>query len=402
MKILFLTTHSPYPATGGQTQRIFNLLKQLSRFAKVTLMAYVQYDIEWQHKSDLEEYCEEVYQYKIPANSSFLHTLSLAFINLFSPWPYFCQKYYTRDFQNQFNALWNRNQYDLIFLDNLSVLRYIDFNVIKKDKILLGHHNVESLLMKRNAAQKSLLSGWYYILQSVKLAKLEARYAPKCAINIVCSDIDKCYFEQRIQNAKFYVIPNGVDTKYYCSQSPMRESNSIVWVGGMTYFPNKIAVNYFCKEIFERIVTQLPDVCVRFIGRSPTEALIKLGNKYPENIEILGFVDDIRPIVDKSMVFIVPIKTGSGTRLKILDALAMGKAIVSDSIGCEGIDVINGKNILVADTPAEFAEKIMLLLNNDEYRLKVENAARQLADKYDWDMIGDDLKSILTNEDSFL
>jgi glycosyltransferase involved in cell wall biosynthesis len=172
------------------------------------------------------------------------------------------------------------------------------------------------------------------------------------------------------------------------------EKNSLVFVGGMSWLPNLDAMVYFKDEIWPLLKTKLPDIKIAIAGEKPTKELADFSKRDPM-FQVKGFVDDVRPFIAEAAVYVVPIRIGGGTRLKILDAMAMGKAIVSMSIGCEGIEADDGKDIIVADEPEDFANKIMALLTDEQRRQSIERNARENAiNKYAWGKIGPHLEDV--------
>jgi glycosyltransferase involved in cell wall biosynthesis len=183
-----------------------------------------------------------------------------------------------------------------------------------------------------------------------------------------------------------FVVPNGTDTEFFKPTAKAKIENSVLWIGHMDVHTNKDAVLYFSREIYPLLRKRYPQVQMIFVGTAPPKEIVDAAKK-DNQIKVTGFVEDIRPYLDKSAVMVVPIRIGSGTRLKILDAMAMGKAIVSTSVGCEGLDVTHGKNILIADDPEEFTNRTIGLLKNPDMRMNLERNARKLAKTYDWDLI---------------
>jgi glycosyltransferase involved in cell wall biosynthesis len=188
-------------------------------------------------------------------------------------------------------------------------------------------------------------------------------------------------------SVKTVVVPNGVDTEYFTVREEPQEK-AIIYTGGMNMFANKDAVMHLINDIWPRIKQSVPEAVFNVIGQDPPEDLISI-SKRDESIKVHGFVDDIRPYVAKSAVYVVPLRVGGGTRLKVLDSLSQGKAMVSTSIGCEGIDVTDGLNIHIEDDNRAFADRVIELLNNPQRRQELGAEARKLAEqKYAWPSIG--------------
>ncbi|RLI62703.1 MAG: hypothetical protein DRO67_06900, partial [Candidatus Asgardarchaeum californiense] len=314
---------------------------------------------------------------------------SLLFLNLFSPLPFTVHKYFT--FKMKKTIDWILNQYDisLVHFDMLPLVYYMFCSkTLKQLPTVLVNHNVEYLRILRWAKiETNPLKKWYLYFQSLKLRLFEKKVCEKVDKVVVVSQIDKFQLQKLSPKARFEVIPNGVDISYFKSKSILNFSNTLIWVGGMGEAHNRKSVEYFLKKIFPLIINEIPDIKVFFIGASPCSKLLNMAEKYP-NIRILGYVDDIRPHVQKISIFIAPIISGSGTKIKVLNALAMGKPVVTTSIGAEGIDVTPGENIIIADTPEEFAEKVIELLKNPKKAKELGEKGRKLIEeKYSWDVI---------------
>ncbi len=183
------------------------------------------------------------------------------------------------------------------------------------------------------------------------------------------------------------VVPTGVDTEYYRPSATARVPNNLVFTGSMDWLANQDAMLYFAAEIFPRIQAEIPNVALSIVGRNPPPRIRKLGET--PGIHVTGTVSDIRPYVHGAKVYVVPLRIGSGTRLKLLEAMAMGKAIVSTGIGAEGLPVEHGHNIVLADTPAAFAAETVALLRDRERRGALGLNARETAERdHAWPQVG--------------
>ncbi|HGE72140.1 TPA: glycosyltransferase, partial [Candidatus Poribacteria bacterium] len=179
---------------------------------------------------------------------------------------------------------------------------------------------------------------------------------------------------------------NGVDTDYFKPMDMKEDESQIVFVGSMDWQPNEDAVLYFCDQIFPLIKSDIPNVKFYIVGSNPTERVLKLKNI--DGVIVTGLVDDVRSYMSQSAVFVVPLRIGGGTRLKILQALAMKKAVVSTSIGCEGLGLKHNEHLLISDDPIEFAKSVTLLIKDRELRYGLGEKGRKLVeDQYDWKAI---------------
>jgi len=225
----------------------------------------------------------------------------------------------------------------------------------------------------------------YLQLQSRLLQQEERRWAPRVTLNIAVSDGDAHDLTALVPGARIAVIPNGVDVETF---APANDSavEGIVFVGGMSWFPNEDALVFFAQDILPLIRAADARVKVTWVGRALPREINTFARR---GIRLTGHVDDIRGFVHGAACYVVPLRVGGGTRLKILDAWAMGKAIVSTSVGCEGLDAVDGQNILIRDDPTAFAAAVTTVLGNPALRASLERNARLTAEqKYSWEVIG--------------
>jgi glycosyltransferase involved in cell wall biosynthesis len=189
------------------------------------------------------------------------------------------------------------------------------------------------------------------------------------------------------------VVANGVDIDYFSSSRENPEAETIVFTGSMAHPPNNEAALHFCRNIFPGILAVRPNVRFTIVGSSPSREVMALDNG--GNIKVTGFVEDTRPYLDSAAVVVVPLLSGSGTRLKIMEAMAMSKAIISTSIGAEGIEYSAGEDILIADEDSDFAEQVVTLLANQNRRTLLGQSARKLVEsKYSWPNLAKQLENV--------
>ena len=210
-------------------------------------------------------------------------------------------------------------------------------------------------------------------------------------MNLAVSDADRADFQRLVPGARFEVIPNGVDVEAFVP-SVGGAKDGIVFVGGMSWFPNADALEFFDEEILPLVRARDEHVKVAWVGRAKPDVIARYATR---GVELTGHVDDIRPYVGGAACYVVPLRIGGGTRLKILDAWAMGKAVVSTSVGCEGLDAVDGQNILIRDDPAAFAAAVTMVLRDSGLRASLERNARATAEqKYSWNVIGETMRRV--------
>jgi glycosyltransferase involved in cell wall biosynthesis len=246
---------------------------------------------------------------------------------------------------------------------------------------------------RRSEKESNMLAKVYTESQAKKIRFYERHQCTKFDLNITVSDADANHLRSMLPGIKTATVPNGVDTDYFRPDPADKlTERAIIYTGGMNMYANRDAVSYFLSSMWRRIKSKLPDVRFYVVGQDPPQELRKFAEG-DKNIIITGYVDDIRPYVSRSAAYVVPLRVGGGTRLKILDAMAMGKAIVSTTIGAEGILATDGKNILLADEPFEFASKTIELLTSSRKREILGAEARKLVEQqYSWGIIGERLQ----------
>jgi glycosyltransferase involved in cell wall biosynthesis len=191
-------------------------------------------------------------------------------------------------------------------------------------------------------------------------------------------------------------VQTGVDTGYFAPRSAGRADRHahLVFTGSMDWLPNEDGMLYFVREILPLIRRDEPDASLSIIGRAPTPAVKRLADE--AGIEVTGRVDDVRPHIAAGSVYVVPLRVGGGTRLKIFEAMSMAKAVVSTTVGAEGLPVTSGRNIVIADEPGDFARAVVALIRDADARRRLEQEARRLVvDHYDWSAVATDFEEAL-------
>lgn len=391
MNILFLTTKLPYPPDSGAKIRDFNLIKEISKRHNITLISFIQNEKENMNLEFLRPYCKSI---EIVKEKGKVNLFISAIISLFTKKPFTIAKFYSFRMKQKIKTILNNNKFDLIHCSHLHMAQYIEN--IKNIPRILDEHNVEVFLIRRYLkVQKNLIKKIIvFFLQYLKLAKYESAIARKFDYCLAVSETDKKNLEVIAPNITVSVISNGVDVDFYRPQYEKSQLNSLIFTGVMDWFPNEDAILYFYEKIWPLIKKEVKDVHLYVVGHRPSDKVLSL-SRQERNIIVTGYVDDVRSYIAKSSIYIVPLRIGGGSRLKILEAMAMGKTIISTSVGCEGLGVVNNENILIADSPEEFAKKTVLLLTDRELRERLGISARKMVtNKYSWEIIGAKLNDI--------
>lgn len=393
MRILAITTKSPFPLYEGRALRTYNLLKQLSRRHDIFLLSFVQTPEEVQGIEHLREFCSHVEAVPLHLEHRGWHLVMDALRELFGPVPLHAIKYRSRVMRSKMRALLATEAIDVVHLDMLHLGEYLP--LCGAVPMVLTEHNVESTLLRRRVqGVRNPLAKLYFLYQYFKLRAYEARLCRLAGEVVAVSELDAKALAALGGIDRVTSVANGVDTAYFRAlQVPVR-ANSLVFVGGLTWYPNLDAMRYFCAEVLPRIAAEIPDVSLTVVGKNPGAGSIK---EIAENarVRLTGLADDVRPLISEAAAYVVPLRIGGGTRLKILDALAMGKPIVSTTVGCEGLEVVPGQHLLTADDADSFARQVIRLLRDPALQQRLAAAGRQLVErKYDWSVIAQDLDRV--------
>jgi glycosyltransferase involved in cell wall biosynthesis len=297
----------------------------------------------------------------------------------------------SRDFSDELKSQVLTWSPDLIHLDSLDLSAALP--QVPLDRVAVTHHNVESELLERRAEIEAnrVRSAYFRFQGELQLAE-EQRWCPQVALNVTVSDRDAEELAKRSGGGRYAIAPNGVDVDFFTPGGVRADEQSgVVFVGGTTWFPNRDALEYFADDMLPALNALTDGVEVKWIGRATPEEIAAYADR---GIQMTGFVDDIRDHVRQAACFVMPFRVGGGTRLKLLDAWAMGKAVVSTSQGAEGVEAIEGRNILIRDDPSQFVNAVAEVLANKSLREQLGRGARHTAeDVYSWDKIGADLRA---------
>jgi polysaccharide biosynthesis protein PslH len=394
MKILWVKAGGLVPPDTGGKIRSYNILRELARLHSVTFFSFYGAHDHDQH-AGLKSIFERVIcmPLKLPTAKSSAEMISYG-IRLFSPQPYGVAKFCRPEVRRRVRVLMDRENYDVIVCDFMAAAGVIPwYSHVPK---ILFTHNVEATIWRRHYEVASTLA-WKAIswLEWKKMEKAERRYLRLADRVLTVSDADRDAFRGAVDPAKLTVIPTGVDIEYFRPLAVEEKLNSLVFTGSMDWLPNEDAILYFLDEIFPLIVDKCPGAVLEVVGRKPSRKLqARAGEE--KNVMLTGWVEDIRPYVARGSVCIVPLRIGGGTRLKIFEAMAMAKAVVSTSVGAEGLPVNSGENIVLADSPRDFADRVISLLRDSNERKRIGSAAcAMVEEKFGWPTIAESFGQIL-------
>ena len=398
MKVLFLSQIVPFPPHGGVLQRGFNIVRELGRRASVHLLAFVHpdalptADTLAESRRVLGDFCSEIQYFTLWPKQSRVHTAAALALGILSKQPFSVGAHRSRQFQDAVRRALASQSFDIVHADTIALTRFVDLRSPQRAPAVVTHHNIESQLMQRRAdLEPRPAARWALNREAAKLRSYEAQNSPLYDVNIFMSAPDRDLLMSRVNGIRAAVVPNGVDVSYFEPAAPAPADLALIYTGGMNMLANRDAVMSFLDETWPTIANAVPEARFYAVGQDPPRELQAIAARDPR-VVVTGYVDDIRPLVHKAAVYVVPIRVGGGTRLKVLDAMASGKAIVSTSIGCEGLDVHPGRHLVVADAPADFARATIELLADPRRRAELGAAARaRVEELYAWPLVGDQL-----------
>ena len=391
-KLLFLAQTLPYPPDGGVQIRTYNVMRLLAREFDVTALCFYRTGLlptpkrvaDSVHK--LRELAN-IQEFPIPQEHSKPRLLLDHARSVLTGRAYTVTAYESRAFRERLAGLLATTQFDIAHVDSLDLAGYLP--LLQHLPVVCVHHNVESSLLRSRAETFSQPLRAYMQHQATLTEREERRCMPRLRLNVTVSTDDARQLEQLAPGSRFAVVPNGVDTAIFQPADPP-DAKGLVFVGGHSWQPNRDAMSFFCQDILPVLRSLGTDPPITWVGSASEDAKREYTSKY--RVNLTGYVDDIRPYVHAAACYIAPLRAGGGTRLKILDAWAMGKAVVSTSVGCEGLEARDGENILIRDTPEEFAAAIKALLEDVDLRRRIARGARETAERlYDWEVIGRDM-----------
>ncbi|HEY8559749.1 MAG TPA: glycosyltransferase [Pyrinomonadaceae bacterium] len=391
MKILWLKTELLHPVDKGGKIRTYQMLKQLKKDHRITYLTLDNGESETDALDQAAEYADEVIA--VPHRTSRKFTLpfyaELA-RNLGSSLPYALQKYVSAEMAQKIRSLARPGNFDVVVCDFLTPA--VNLPPTLEIASLLFQHNVEAMIWRRHfEVARGVAKKAFMKMQWRRMFEYERECLSRFdwVVGVSREDADMMRADYGIENVGD--VPTGVDTDYFTPQKERGAENfNLVFTGSMDWLPNEDAIVWFTGEIFPRIREKIPQATLTVVGRDPFPSLIELSKK-DNSIKVTGRVPDVRPFMEEAGVYVVPIRIGGGTRLKIYEALAMELPVVSTAVGAEGLPLENGREILLRDTPGEFAEAcVALMRDRDLARRTGLAAARTVREKFGWDKVAED------------
>jgi polysaccharide biosynthesis protein PslH len=299
---------------------------------------------------------------------------------------YLLDSYVYAEVQQALDAMLSRDAYDAVLFESVFMVGY---RIPEHLPMIIDEHNIEYELLQRTYQhEKGWLRKGYNWWEGRLLKPVELERCRRAPLVLVTSERERLLLKQHLSQSHIEVVPNGVDIDVFDAPAAGGEASTIIFTGTMNYYPNIDAVLFFARECWPLIRARVPDATWLIVGKDPAAEVRNVASK-ASGITVTGTVPDVRPYLAKATVAIAPVRIGSGTRLKILEALAMRKAVVSTNLGCEGLSVVAGSHLRVADAAQAFAQAVVDVLQDAEQRMSLGNAGRGLVEaNYSWRRCG--------------
>lgn len=394
MKVLILDEEFPHPLNTGKRIRTFNLFSRLAARHHLTYLAYGKDGSEAFRVFDTAGlHPIAVARRPRPKQGAGLYVRLLQ--NLFSSEPYSVSSHWTRAFEQALAKELADSDYDLVVCEWTPYAQFIRTRTDVKTMVVA--HNIEYQIWRRYVQnEKQFVVKKYMAMQAGRMRTFEENIFKTVSGATAVSAPDAEVIRTINPELPVEVVDNGVDLEYFrdYDQPSDDDAPGLVFTGSMDWRPNQDSVEYFVHEILPLVKRAHPDINTVLVGRNPPPKIVELGNV--DGVTVTGTVDDVRPYIKQANVFIVPLRIGGGSRLKILEALAMKKPVVSTSVGAEGLDVTDGRELLLADRPEQFAKQIDVLLSDRAKARRLGEAGRTLVERrYGWDALSIKLENFM-------
>jgi sugar transferase (PEP-CTERM/EpsH1 system associated) len=382
MRVLWVKMGGLWPLNTGGRQRSFHMLSELARRHQVVLVTTHGPEDDPAGLEEALTHGERVvslpYAVSKPGSVKFIFALLLSVL---SRYPVGLVRWRVAKVRRCVEQLLNDDRFDVVVVDFLVAVANV--RPVSGVPLVFFAHNVEHVIWQR---LRDIERRWWRRLlltvEFMKMRSVEARACAETRLTVAVSKADRDRLAAESPAAHVVSVPTGVDTEYFKPQDielPAR----LVFSGSMDWFPNEDAILYFVDEILPSVKTRIPEVSLAIVGRKPSARIRALDDR--PDVHVTGTVDDVRPYIATASLCVVPLRVGGGTRLKIFEALSMGKATLSTTIGAEGLDVIPGTHLELADGPAAFADAIVALLRDPERRRSLGREGRRLVEeRFSW------------------
>lgn len=396
MNILLLCNRVPYPLKDGGAIAMYNMMKGLKETGNSVDVFALNTKKHHVLPADLPEIFTQRGGITTVDIDTSINPLD-AFLNLFTHKSYNIERFHQKHVEQKLKEVLEANTYDLVQIEGLFMLPYIHvLRKYSKAKIAFRAHNVESQIWQRLASSAKGIKKWYLELLSKRILAFETTVPGLVDFIIPITPEDAGFFENHFHRVHIKVSPAGVDLEHFIRTENKPIEKSFFHLGALNWIPNQEAVKWLLSDIFQKLISIRNDFTIYIAGKHTPDSFLQYNNS---NVVVLGEIDDAVQFMNTKQVMLVPLLSGSGMRLKIIEGMALGKAIISTSIGAEGIEYTDKENILIANTTDEFVLAIQHLLDHPEKTKALGEAASKLIqEKYNNKVIVEELLNYYKEE----
>lgn len=401
MHILFLTQILPYPPASGPKVKTWHVLRYLfQRGHKITLASFVRPE-ELPYIDTMKEVCAAVHA--VPVHRSRISDVGYFFHSIISKRPFLVERDDLSEMRAVVNQVVNSDPVDVIHADQLTMTQFafpLDLNGGKRPALVFDAHNAVWTItdrMKENAPFYLKPPLWF---ETKRIKQYEGMIVSDFHATLAVTEPDRLalmeavheYDANRKDVAPISVIPIAVDTRQIQPVPRETDSLNILTMGTLYYPPNADGIRWFTQEVFPLVRQRMPEVTLTIVGKNPPQDFVRLAGDPNSGVTVTGFVEELDPYFAKSALMVIPVRAGGGMRVRILEAFARAMPVITTTVGLEGIHARPGTDVFVADTPADFANSVIELLQDKDLQDKLSTNGRQLVkDKYDWQIVLSDL-----------
>ncbi len=383
MRVLWIKSDFPLPADTGGKIRTKHLLVELAKQAEVTFLCYVTPELDQKFIAEMRGYgiaVESVVREE--ENKRGIGFPLRVLYKLFSPRPYIVNKYISEEMIARVRELSKSGKCDVVVCDFLEMAWCRDH--VSGVPTVLFEHNVETMIWRRyHEVESNPIKKLYFGYEKGRMAKYEATACKEFDHVLTVSEHDGEKLAKEFGLRNHTVLPTGVDIEYFAPQAGEVDQR-LVFCGSMDWMPNIDGFWWFYRSIYPQVSKEVTGVSFAVVGRRPGDDIVAVA-KSDQSVIVSGTVEDVRPYVASAQLYIVPLRVGGGTRIKIYEAMAMKKCVVATSVGAEGLPVVDGENIVIADSENDFADRVKELLRDANKRHRIaESGYRMVTENYSW------------------
>ena len=398
-KILFLTQIVPFPPDAGPKVKTYHVLRALAdQGHSITLVSFVRPEEE-RFVSKLEEFCDEIQI--VPINRSRMADVWFLLRSYLTNRPFLIERDDLYPMQEVVNRLIRKKDFQFIHADQLTMVQFAirGASVLQKNnpKVIFDAHNAVWTIVERMQENANWFLKLVLKIEAKRVKRYEGELLQEVDHVLTVTDIDKKLLEDALfavrSNSNGFVspisvFPIAVDTQIKAPIKRKGNSRNIVTLGTLHYPPNADGIRWFFNDVFPLVQKHISDITLTIIGKNPPQDFLELASQNPGVVTVTGYVDDLVPFMEDAALMIVPVRAGGGMRVRILEAFSFAMPVVTTTVGLEGIAAVENRDVLIADTPVEFAEQVVRLMRDVSLQERLAVNGRKLAEeKYDWQVV---------------